>query len=84
MAQETLQPDEIRITIMALTQVIDDNESVAKNPAIPLDPQTRKHLKEMLTAAKSAKGKLERTVGYEVKLDPYVEGDEQEFLTKES
>lgn len=79
-----LTPNEVMITQMALSGLIEDLESVSKDPSLPFTPSARKDQKDMLSAAKSAMAKLAATSGKEVKLDPYQEGDENEFLTKQS
>jgi hypothetical protein len=79
-----LTPNEVAITQMALSGLIEDLESVSTNPTYPFTPEARKDQKSMLDAARSAMKKLADTSGLEVKLDPYVPGDEDEFLTKQS
>ncbi len=79
-----LSPKEVAITQMALSGLIEDLEAVSTNPSYPFTPDARKDQKDMLTAARSAMKKLADTSGMEVKLDPYKEGDEDEFLTKQS
>lgn len=69
---------------MALTTFIEDNEEMSKNPVIPFTPEARKYMKHMNENAKSALSKIQLASGHELKLDPYNEGDEKEFLTKES
>lgn len=79
-----LSPNEVAITQMALSGLIEDLTAVSTNPEYPFTPEARKDQKSMLDAAKSAHAKLAATSGLEVKLDPYMEGDEEEFLTKQS
>lgn len=82
--RDVLTPPEIKILVMSLAGTIEDFEAVGKDPRLPWTPEARKDMKEMLTHAYSAKKKLEKTTGFEVRLDPYVEGDEKDMLTKES
>lgn len=86
MAREILLPHETKIIILALVQLIEDMDGASKNTDFNFTPDARKDMKEMLSAAYSAKKKLEVIVnkGVAFQLDPYVEGDEKEFLTKES
>ena len=78
----TLQ--EITVMQMALITMTEDLTSVSKNVNYPLNPQARKDLNDMLTALKSAKGKIDIAAGMNFVLPPYKEGDEKELLTKES
>lgn len=79
-----LSPDEVAVIQMALQNTIEDLEAVGKDPTIPFTPEARKHSREILLAAKSALKKISITSGHAVRMDPYKEGDEQEFFTKES
>jgi hypothetical protein len=79
-----LTPNEIAITGMALAALIEDLEITSKDATLPFTPDARKDMSEMLSTAKSAQAKFELATGHEVRLDPFVEGDEKEFLTKES
>jgi hypothetical protein len=79
-----LTPKEVKIIQMALQQVIEDNEAVSKNQNIPLTPEARGMMKDMFDTAKSALGKLQNTTGFAVQMDKYQDGDEKEFLTKQS
>lgn len=79
-----LSPDEVTVIQMALQNTIEDFETVGKDPTIPFTPEARKHSREILITAKSALKKIQSTSGHAVRMDPYKEGDEQEFFTKES
>lgn len=79
-----LTPDEVVVMQMALSGLIEDLEATSGNPSLPFTPEARKYQKEMLAAAKSALAKVAAVSGKLIKLDPYNEGDETEFLTKES
>lgn len=79
-----LTPNEVAVIQMALSGMIDDLKSVASDPTIPLTPQARKDSKDILNNAVSAHKKIASVSGNEIKLDPYKEGDEQEFFTKQS
>lgn len=84
MSKNNLTPDEVAVIGMALSGMIEDLETVGKDPTIPFTPQARKYQKEILAAARSAHSKISLASGHEVKLDKYEEGDEKEFFTKES
>jgi hypothetical protein len=79
-----LTPQEVTVTQMALSGMIEDLEAVGKDPKLPFTPEARKHQKEILEAARSAHLKFAAASGMVIQLDPYKEGDEKEFLTKES
>lgn len=79
-----LTPNEVTITQMALSGLIEDLEAVSKNQSYPFTPQARKEQSEMLVSAKSALEKIAKSSGKLIQIDPYNEGDETEFLTKES
>lgn len=80
----TLTPKEVTITQMALSGLIEDIEAVCNDPKYPFTPEARKDLKDMLQHARSALSKIAIASGALVKLDPYNEGDEQDFFTKQS
>ncbi len=84
MSKNNLTPDEVAVIQMALSGMIEDLETVGKDPTIPFTPEARKHSREILTAAKSAHMKMAKASGMAVKLDKYNEGDENEFFTKQS
>lgn len=69
---------------MALQTTIEDLQATSKDPKIPFTPEARKDMKDMLSTALSAAQKMEKATGHALRLDPYQEGDEQEFLTKQS
>lgn len=76
-------PDEVKIISMGLAYILEDFNS--KNiQQQPWTPDARKAQKEMVTAARSAAAKLEKFAGVKCELPPYNDGDENEFLTKES
>ena len=79
-----LTPDEVVIIQMSLSGLIEDLEAVSGNQNYPFTPYARKQHREMLASAKSALAKVAAVSGKLVQLDPYQEGDENEFLTKES
>lgn len=69
---------------LSLSALIEEMETTSKNPRIPFNPETRKDMREILSAAWSAHSKLVSVTGNDVRVDPYREGDENEFFTKES
>ena len=79
-----LSTKEVAVIQMALGAIIQDTEEISKDPEIPFTPDARKDMSDILENAKSALSKIVLASGSEVKLDPYVEGDENDFLTKES
>ena len=82
--RQGLTPKEVLAIQMALSMMIEDVEESSKNPAMPWTPQTRQEMKDILLNAKSAAAKIAVTIGKECFIAPYVEGDEDEFITKQS
>lgn len=79
-----LSPEEVLVIQMALSAMIEDTEAIATDQSIPLTPEARAQGRQILAAAKSAHAKVSLASGCEVKLDPYEDGDELDFLTKQS
>ena len=82
--KEHLLPNEILMIQSALQAQIEDLESVSKNPSFPFDPQARKDMNDMITTTKSALAKIAKMSGHLALMEPYKEGDENEFFTKKS
>lgn len=79
-----LSPKEVKVIHMALETFIEDNTAMRTDQSIPFNPEARTMMKDMFETASSALKKIQKASGYAVKLDPYNEGDEKEFLTKQS
>jgi hypothetical protein len=79
-------PDEVRAIGLGLGRVIDDLNSMKRGELldVPWTPEARKIQKEISAATRSAAAKLEKFTGIKCELPPYIDGDEDEFLTKES
>ncbi len=69
---------------MALDQMLEEMEMVSRDPKYNFTPEARSDMKDMIKTGRSAKEKIAKISGHEVKLDPFTPGDEEEFLTKES
>ena len=82
--KQGLSPKEVLTIQMALAMMIEDVEASSKDVTYPFTPQTRKEMADMLLNAKAAKAKIDLAVGNECIIQPYQEGDEKEFITKES
>jgi hypothetical protein len=82
--KQQITPKEIKATIIALTGIIEDLESSLKNTDFNFNPAARKDMKDLLATSKSALEKFRNTSGFTATLEPYKEGDENEFLTKQS
>lgn len=82
--KNALTPKEVAIIQMALQTVIEDNDSVMKDQTLPFTPEARALARDIQKTAKSALEKIQKTSGHAVQLDPYQDGDEKEFMTKES
>jgi len=79
-----LTPKEVKVIHMALETFIEDNKSVSTDPSIPFNNEARILMNDMFETASSALKKIQLASGYAVQLDPYKEGDEKEFFTKQS
>lgn len=79
-----LKPEEAVFVSMAVLSLIEQLEETNKNPWINWNPQTRKDLRDMISYGNALKIKLQK-LGFDMRnLPPYLEGDENEFLTKQS
>lgn len=79
-----LKPKEQMFVSMAVVSMVEQLENTSKNPRINWTPEARKTLKDMLEAGNDLKAKLTK-LGFDMTpLPPFEEGDEKEFLTKES
>ena len=82
--KNTLTPDEVMITQMALHALIEDLEAANKDVSMPWTPEAREMNRDMVKNAKSAHTKFADASGALIKLDPLQDGDIEEFTTKES
>ena len=80
----TLTPKEVKAIQMSLSGTIQDLKDGLSNQNFPFTPDARKDMKELVSVLESAHAKIALTSGHLVQLDPYVEGDEKDFLTKQS
>lgn len=79
-----LKPEEARFLSLAVVDMIEQLQNMSQNPTINWNPEARKDLKNMMAAGNSLRTKLKK-LGFDMReLPPYTEGDEKEFLTKES
>lgn len=76
-----LTANEVSVIQMALSGVIEDLEASKK---APFNPEARKSMKEIEESAMSALKKIATVSGFEIGIEPYKEGDEEDFFTKES
>ena len=79
-----LNPNEARTVQLGLARILEDTTVNANNLKIPWNPEARQAMKEIREAAGSAAKKIEKYTGIAATLPEYNEGDEYEFLTKES
>jgi hypothetical protein len=79
-----LAPKEITLIQMALESTIEDLQVTMKNPKLPFTPEARRDMEDMLKTGRTALVKIRAASGNIVRLDPFKEGDEKEFMTKES
>ncbi len=79
-----LKPEEAKFLGMAVASMIEQLEEGFKNPKANWNPEARKTFRDMLAAGNLLRIKL-RALGIDVRpLPPFIEGDEEEFLTKPS
>lgn len=79
-----LKPDEARLLSMAVVSIIEQLRATSKNQNINWNPEARKDFKDMLAAGESLRLKLNK-LGFDMSnLPPYIDGDEKEFLTRQS
>lgn len=84
MNQLFLKPDEGKFLSMSVVAMIEKLRDTSQNQTINWNPETRKDLKDMLQAGESIRIKLKK-LGFDMRdLPPYIDGDENEFLTKQS
>jgi hypothetical protein len=79
-------PTEVSAIGMGLARIMEDMNAMKKNgyENTPWTPEARKIQADIMNACRSAANKLEKFAGYKCELPPYIDGDEDEFLTKQS
>ena len=79
-------PAEVSAIGMGLARIMEDMNDMKKNgyENTPWTPEARKIQADIMAACRSAANKLEKFAGYKCELPPYIDGDENEFLTKQS
>lgn len=79
-----LKPDEAKFLSMAVLNMLEDIINSSKNPQHNWTPSVRKDLKDMISAGTALRIKMEK-LGFDMRdLLPYNDGDEKDFLTKQS
>lgn len=79
-----LKQNEGKFLSMCVISMIEQLAETAQQQNIHWTPEARKGLREMREAGNSLRIKLER-LGFDMRdLPPYFDGDEEEFLTKQS
>lgn len=79
-----LKPNEVKFISMAVLSMLEQLQDSAKNQLLNWNPETRKDLKDMIEIGSNLKIKLKK-LGFDMReLPPYLDGDEDEFLTKQS
>lgn len=79
-------PAEVSAIGMGLARIMEDMNAMKRDgyENIPWTPEVRKIQADIMAACRSAANKLEKFAGYKCELPPYENGDEDEFLTKQS
>jgi hypothetical protein len=76
--------DERKFLSMAVLSILEQLIEATKNPRANWTPESRKDLKEMITAGKSLRIKLEK-LDFDMRdLPPFLDSDMDEFFTKQS
>ncbi|MBS1915680.1 MAG: hypothetical protein JST87_05345 [Bacteroidetes bacterium] len=79
-----LKPDEGKFLALAVIDCLEMIRESSKNQTYNWTPETRKMQKEMISAGESLRIKLMK-LGFDMRdLPPFIEGDQDEFLTKQS
>jgi hypothetical protein len=79
-----LKPEEGKFLAMAVLAMLEDLTDTSKNEIINWTPEARKDIKSMIEAGNGLRMKLIK-LGFNIReLPPYLRGDEDEFLTKQS
>ena len=79
-----LKPKEGKFLSMCVISMIEKLADTATDPNLNWNPEARKDLREMREAGESLRIKLEK-LGFDMRdLPPYIDGEEKDFLTKES
>lgn len=79
-----LKPEEGKFVALATIDLVERLTNISRNDKINWNPAARKQLKEMIEAGTKLKEKLKK-LGFDMsELPPFMEGDQDEFLTKES
>jgi hypothetical protein len=72
---------ELKAVQMGLGLIMDDFKSTE---IVPWNVDSRSTMKEILTAVRSAAAKIEKVTGVSSQMPPYIDGEEKDYLTKES
>lgn len=79
-----LKPNEGKFLSMSVLSMLEQLKETSQNQQINWNPETRRDLRDMIEAGTSLKIKLDK-LGFDMRdLPPYIDGDEEEFLTKQS
>lgn len=79
-----LKPDEGKFLSMAVVAMIEQLTETSQNQNINWNPETRKDIKDMLAAGRALRIKMNK-LGLDTRdLPPYIDGEEEAFLTKPS
>jgi hypothetical protein len=79
-----LKPDEMKFLSMAVMSMLEQIKQTQKNEKINWSVESRKMHKEMATAGDGLVVKMTK-LGFDMRpLPPYIDGEEQDWLTKES
>lgn len=69
---------------LGLARILEDFREVKKNISIPWTPESRRDMEDIISSANGAASKIYKVTGIEAVLPDLYDGEEDEYLTKES
>lgn len=79
-----MKPDEAKFIGMAVVSMLEQLKDTSQNQLINWNPESRKDIKDMLNVGSTLKIKMER-LGFDMRpLPSLADGEENDYLTKES
>lgn len=76
-----LTKDEYKAVQLGLSNILEDFKATR---LLPWNSESRKDMKDIMAATKSAAAKIEKITGIKAILPPYIDGEEKYYFTKES
>lgn len=76
-----LTKEEYKAVQLGLAHILEDFKQTG---LLPWNAESRKDMKDIMTATNSAAAKIEKITGIKAILPPYIDGEEKDYFTKES